>query len=183
MDHSWPRGALAVVIATSTALSLPGCATRRMTRRPGGEYISEPPGQSEIVRVRAVLTKLGERVEFPERNPALLIGNRVMSFRQDARVITARRRDAEVLTEGTETVEIRSRDRTYNDVLVVAKTPDSIVFVAHASSLEREIPLEDIDELWVQTKSPHVAVAALILGAIVLGALAIVAAFTLGDVS
>ncbi len=104
------------------------------------------------MRVRAVLTKSGEKIEFSGGRLALLIGDRVMSFKKEAKLITVDRSDAAMTARDTETVSVRVKNRTYEKVLVVAEAAQSVTFVAGATPLEHEIPLAEIDQLWVLQK-------------------------------
>jgi hypothetical protein len=180
MCQRWPAAALGVVVTTSMVLSSTGCATHGISQRSAAEYVRRPPTQHRIVRIRAVLTTSGEKLEFPADHLALLIGDRVMSFSTDAELVTVRRADAEVLSRGTEAVAVRVQDDTYDNPLVVAETPESVTFVAAASPPEREIPLAEINQLWVETKGGSAIAATLVVGGVLLGVLLAVAAFALG---
>jgi hypothetical protein len=172
--------ATALIVLTSFLFWTSGCAAHKMVQQPAGEYVTNPPSPSQTVRVRAVLTKSGEKVEFPGDNLALLIGDRVMSFEKEAKLITVDRSDAALTTRGTETVSVRVKNRTYESVLVVAETAQSVTFVAGATPLGREIPLAEIDQLWVQKKGVNTAtkvgIGVLIAGGILFGILAMMLA-------
>ena len=75
-----------------------------------------------------------------------------MSFKKEAKLITVDRSDAAMTARDTETVSVRVKNRTYEKVLVVAETAQSVTFVAGATPLEHEIPLAEIDQLWVLQK-------------------------------
>ncbi len=144
------RKATALTVLTSFLLWTSGCAAHKTVQQSAGEYVTDPPSPSQTVRVRAVLTKSGDKIEFPGDNLAFLIGDRVMSFDRE-KLITVDRADAAVSTRGTETVTVQVKNRTYDKVLVVAETPQSVTFVAGAAPPEQEIPLVEIDQLTFRT--------------------------------
>ena len=169
------RKATALIVLTSFLFWTSGCAAHKMVQQPAGEYVTNPPSPSQSVRVRAVLTKSGEKIEFPGDNLALLIGDQLMIFKKEAKLITVDRSDAVLTTRGTETVSVRVKNRTYEKALFVAETAQSVTFVAGATPPEREIPLAEIDELWVQKKGTS-TVTKVIVGALI--AFGVLIAFT-----
>lgn len=169
------RKATALIVLMSCPFWTSGCAANKTVQQPPGEYVTTPPTPSQTVRVRAVLTKSGEKIEFPGDRLALVIGDRVMSFTKEAELITVDRSDAALATRGTETVSVRVKNRTYEKALFVAETAQSVTFVAGATPPEREIPLAEIDELWVQKKGTS-TVTKVIVGALI--AFGVLIAFT-----
>ena len=163
------RKASALIVLTSFLFWTSGCAVHKMVQQPAGEYVANPPPPSRTVRVRAVLTKSGEKVEFPEDNLALLIGDRVMSFEKEAKLITVDRSDAALTTRGTRTVSVQVKNQTYEKPLVVAETAQSVTFVAGATPLEREIPLAEIDQLWVVQKKGVNTATKVVFGVLIVG--------------
>ena len=146
------RRATTLTVLTSFLFWTSGCAAHKMVQQPAGEYVTNPPSPNQTVRVRAVLTKSGDKVEFPGENLTLLIGGHVMSFGKEAKLITVDRSDAVLTARDTETVSVRVKNRVYEKALFVAETAQSVTFVAGATPLERDIPLAEIDQLWVQKK-------------------------------
>jgi len=147
-----------------------GCTAHNTVRQPSGTYVAEPPSPSEPVRVRGVLTKSGEKTEYEGEHLAFLIGDRVVVYDEDARLLTAERTAARVTREGKEILSIRIADVTYDDVDLVMETPQSISFVIGGAP-ERQLPLQEIEELWVEKEVEGPATKAVVYTLLAVGAL------------
>jgi hypothetical protein len=146
-----------------------GCTAQKLVPQPASKYAAKPPPPDEPVRVRGVLTKSGEKVEYAGERVALLAGDRVVVYDEAARLVTVDKKDAKVLREGDDILGIRVDERTYDDVQLVAETPKSISFVSGGAP-RGEIPLGDIDEVWVEKKDASGVSKAVTIGLIVLAA-------------
>jgi len=99
-----------------------------------------------------------------------LIGDRVVVYDEDARLLTAERTAARVTREGKEILSIRIADVTYDDVDLVMETPQSISFVIGGAP-ERQLPLQEIEELWVEKEVEGPATKAVVYTLLAVGAL------------
>lgn len=150
-----------------------GCTAHSTVSQPPGKYMAQPPSPGEPVRVRGVLTKSGEKTEYQGERVALLIGDRVVIYGEATRLLTAERKATRVTSEGDEIVSIRVDDRTYDEVLLVQETPQSLTFLTGDVEPQQEIPLGEIEEVWVEEDGLAGGSKAIVVGLIVLAAMAV----------
>jgi hypothetical protein len=148
-----------------------GCSVHKAVQRPVADYVTDAPSSSPPVRVLAVLTKTGEKIEFGEGDLAFVIGDGVVSFEKNARLLTVRKADAAFVERDNELVSIKIKDDTYDSIRVVAETQQEVTFIVAAQPSGHEIPLTEIDQLWVQEKGSHQASEIVLAVVIVVGAL------------
>jgi hypothetical protein len=144
-----------------------GCTAQKLVPQPASKYVAEPPPTNEAVRVRRVLLKSGEKTEYADENIALLIGDHVVIYDEGARLLTTAKKDTEVLREADRVLAVRVDGRTYDRVQVVAETPEQITFVSGGAT-KGQIPLTDIDEVWVQKEDMSGASKAVTIGLLAL---------------
>ena len=152
----WQRATSLVVLVTFS-IWVSGCAAHKAVQRPVGDYGTAASSSNKTVRVRGVLTKAGEKTEFGEDDLAFVIGDDVVGFEEDARLLTVRKADATFEERDNELVSIKSGGETYESFRVVTETQQALTFVVAANPGGHKIPLAEVDQIWVQEKGSNSA--------------------------
>jgi hypothetical protein len=127
-----------------------GCGLHTTGPKLASKYATATSPPAQDVRVAAVLLKTGEKVDFPEQNPAFLTGGLVVAAEKGDGPVTVEKKDATFTRRDGGSLSVAVKGKTFENVLVVSETKESIRFLQTSESSPREIALDDIDKLWLR---------------------------------